>query len=230
MNPISRGLAGLRGLRGEILLELKKSQPLTASDLAATFAVSANAVRRHLKELEVEELVAYGREQRGSGAPTYAFRLTKHGEALFPKQYGDALKDVLDFVAESQGRDEVQRIFADRFKVHTERLRVQLAGATLEERLQAVTELLSNQGYMAEWSEEDGTLLLTEHNCAVKSAAEWFPEICAAEAEFLQDILETNVQRDMHISQGCNSCLYSIDMRSALPEASAQRGKDEEPQ
>ena len=50
------GLAGHRGLRGDILLELKRQQPLTAKQLADAFSVSANAVRRHLKELEAEHI------------------------------------------------------------------------------------------------------------------------------------------------------------------------------
>lgn len=227
MDWISPGLAGHKGLRGEILLRLKKSQPLTAKELGDAFSVSANAIRRHLKELEAEGLVVYGREQRGSGAPTNAYRLSAYGEAIFPQQYDDALKDVLSFVAESRGREEVQRIFADRFRAHADRLRVQLEGATLEERLAAVTELLSDQGYMAEWSREEGTLRLTEHNCAVRSAAEWFPEICAAEADFLQEVLETNVQRDAHIPQGCNSCLYLIEMCGS-PSPGAEGEPNEE--
>ncbi len=228
MDWISPGLAGHKGLRGEILLRLKKAQPLTAKELADGFQVSANAIRRHLKELEAEGLVAYGREQRGSGPPTYAYRLSDDGEAIFPQQYDDALKDVLKFVAESRGRDEVQRIFADRFRAHADRLRAQLTGATLEERLAAVTELLSDQGYMAEWSTEDGTLRLTEHNCAVRSAAEWFPEICAAEADFLQDVLETTVERQAHIPQGCNACLYSIDVNGVSGTGRVRDEQDEE--
>ena len=72
------GLAGHKGLRGDILLELKRLQPLTAKQLAVAFGVSANAVRRHLKELEAEGLVVYGREQRGTGAPTFTYRLSAY--------------------------------------------------------------------------------------------------------------------------------------------------------
>src|ERR1041384_2402465 len=59
-----------KGLRGQILLELKRAQPLTATELADKLGVSPNAVRHHLKELEAEQLIVYGREQRGVGAPT----------------------------------------------------------------------------------------------------------------------------------------------------------------
>src|SRR2546428_6274438 len=97
-------LAAHKGLRGQILLELKRAQPLTAKDLAEKLRVSPNAIRHHLKELEAEQLIAYGREQRGVGAPTYAYRLSAEGEALFPRQYERALTDVLERLDQQAGR------------------------------------------------------------------------------------------------------------------------------
>src|SRR2546426_11366998 len=76
-------LTAHKGLRAEILLLLKRAQPLTAKDLAHQLSVSPNAIRHHLKELEAEALIVYGREQRGVGAPTFAYRLSADGEALF---------------------------------------------------------------------------------------------------------------------------------------------------
>src|SRR5438477_646532 len=60
-------LTAHKGLRAEILLALKRAQPLTAKQLAHQLGVSVNAIRHHLKELEAEALIAYGREQRGVG-------------------------------------------------------------------------------------------------------------------------------------------------------------------
>ncbi|MGH7676496.1 MAG: helix-turn-helix domain-containing protein, partial [Gemmatimonadales bacterium] len=64
MTDLQSQLAPHKGLRGEILVALKRAQPLTARDLADRLGVSPNAVRHHLKELEAETLVVYGREQR----------------------------------------------------------------------------------------------------------------------------------------------------------------------
>jgi DeoR family suf operon transcriptional repressor len=212
MEVISPALAGHKGLRGQLLLELKRAQPLAARELADRFAVSANAVRRHLKELESEGLVHYEREQRGQGAPTYAYRLSKNGEKLFPRRYDEALTDVLRFVAQTNGRDEVRRIFAERFRAHAEQLNARLADADLEERVNAVVELLSGQGFMAEWSRDESTVRIAEHNCAVQAAATHFPEICAAEADFLREVLGTDIQREEYIPDGCNSCRYTVSL------------------
>lgn len=204
------GLAGHKGLRGDILLELKRAQPLTAAELADTFGVSANAVRRHLKELELEGLVLYRREQRGNGAPTYVFRLSEDGQALFPSKYGEALTDVLAYIARQSGRDAVRALFAERFRALAERLRGDLAEATLEEKVAAVVDVLSQQGFMAQWRIEDDGVRLAEHHCAVRQAAEQFPEICAAEVDFLREVLQSELTRESYIPDGCNACQYTI--------------------
>jgi len=218
MTPMTPGLAGHKGLRGDILLELKRAQPLTAAELAVRFAVSANAVRRHLKELEAEGLITWKRDQRGTGAPTHCYRLTAGGEALFPTQYGEALTDVLAFIAQRSGREAVRDFFAQRFRTHAERLRVELAHASLEEKVAAVVELLSGQGFMAAWTVEADGLQLAEHNCAVRAAAEQFPEICAAEADFLREVLQSDLERNSYIPDGCNACQYTIALGDSRRE------------
>src|SRR5712691_4098761 len=106
-------VAASKGLRGEIVLELKRAQPLTAKQLAAKLGVSTNAIRHHLKELEAESLVAYGREQHGVGAPTYAYRLSPVGEALFPQRYKEALTQLLERVVEKGGRRAAVELFEE---------------------------------------------------------------------------------------------------------------------
>lgn len=228
MEALPDGVAAHKGLRGRILLELKREQPLTARELAGRFAVSSNAIRRHLKELELEDLVSHDREHRSQGAPAYLFRLSDRGEALFPRQYDKALTDVLAYVAKTSGREQVQRIFAERFKAHAGPLE-DLADAPVEERVKAVVDLLCSQGFMAEWSVDGDRITIAEHNCAVQAAAEQFPEICQAEAEFLRSVLQTDLKRRAHIGQGCNACEYSLPITiTEKPTADDVTTADEE--
>src|SRR5260370_6798183 len=103
MRPRTSQLPTHKGLRGDILVALKRAQPLSASDLARQLAVSPNAVRHHLKELVAESLISYGREQRGVGAPTYAYRLARAGEALFPPAYEGTRTPLRQHVAQQAG-------------------------------------------------------------------------------------------------------------------------------
>src|SRR5712692_4316064 len=116
MTALMPQLTAHKGLRGAILMELKRAQPLTAKQLAQTLGVSANAVRHHLKELQAERLVLYGREQRGVGAPSFAYRLSPDGgEALFPQRYQETLTELLERMADKRGRAAAVELFEDHY-------------------------------------------------------------------------------------------------------------------
>lgn len=218
MRDLQPQLAAHKGLRGEILLALKRAQPLTAKQLAVQLGVSPNAIRHHLKELEAESLIAYGREQRGVGAPTYAYRLSTAGEELFPRAYAETLTQLLERVAEKAGRQAAVELFEDHYRELTRRVLAQLDGAEATERVDVVARLMNQQGYMAEWQASAGAFRLSEHNCAIRAVAERFPEVCAAEEKFLRDVLGAAVERRTHIPSGCNACEYAITFTARPPQ------------
>jgi DeoR family suf operon transcriptional repressor len=210
MDSLTPGLAGHKGLRGEILVELKKAQPLTAQELAERHRVTPNAVRRHLKELEAEQLIEHDREQRGQGAPTFTYRLSDRGEALFPNGYQAELTAALDFLAKHAGRDAVRRFFEQQFRRRADEILARLGDAPFEQRVAAVVEFLGREGFMPNVSNDAGHLRLAEHNCAMHAVAQRFPEVCDTELQFLTELLGPGVQRDRHIVSGCNACEYAI--------------------
>jgi DeoR family suf operon transcriptional repressor len=217
-------IGGHRGLRAQILHSIKRSQPVTAKELSETFGVSANAVRRHLKELELGGSVLYRREQRGMGAPVFVYRLTERGESLFPNRYEDALTGLLRHIEERAGRGEISRMFYEQFRERAERLKTELTDQPVEARLQRLVRMLSEEGYMAEWNSQGGTIRLAEHNCAIRSVAERYPEVCAAERRFLTEVLAAQVERRTHITEGSNACEYSItpDVAASASGASVE--------
>jgi DeoR family suf operon transcriptional repressor len=210
MRTLPLQLAAHKGLRGDILLELKRAQPLAAKQLAEKLGVSPNAIRHHLKELEAESLIVYGREQRGVGAPTYAYQLSPDGEELFPRAYEATLTQLLERVAEKAGRRAAVELLEDYYGDLTRKVMAQLDGAAASERVDVVSRLMNEQGYMAEWQESAGTFRLSEHNCAIRAVAQRFPEVCVAEEQFLRDVLGAAVERRTHIASGCNACEYAI--------------------
>jgi DeoR family suf operon transcriptional repressor len=218
-SPLNRSfLIGHKGVRGAVLVELKKAHRLTAKDLAARLQISLNAVRHHLKELEAEALVEYERQHRGVGAPAFAYRLTSAGEAIFPRRYEATLSELLDHVVEREGRPGAVAALEARYAALTRRLQEQLAGAPPAERMAAVARLLTDDGYMAEANASSGSGTLIEHNCAVQAVAQRFPEICAAEAKFLSAVLGAEVHRQEHILSGCSACEYRVRFRTPAPQ------------
>jgi DeoR family suf operon transcriptional repressor len=95
----------------------------------------------------------------------------------------------------------------------------ELAALPLQERASRLAALLSSLGYMAE--AEAGTL--RERNCVIRGVAQRFPEVCAAEAKFLEEWLGAHVERTQHIASGAACCEYCI--QSHAPQHAAAGGE-----
>lgn len=231
------GPAGaFRGPRGQILFELKRTDSLSARELAARLALSLNAVRHHIRELETEGVIEHVRQHRAVGAPAFAYRLSPQGQALFPRRYQETLTYVLEHVAVRDGRTAAIAMLEAHLQGMAARLKVELAGLTPEQRVEAVTRLRSEDGYMAEWqSAGEGAATIREHNCAIHAIAERFPEICAAEQRFMEEVLGAPVERRQHILSGCTACEYHVqfDTPRAPADAAAEvvqiRSRDARP-
>jgi len=202
-------LAGFKGLRSDLLVALRRDQPLTVKELGARFGLSTNAFRRHLKELGNAGLVRFRREVRGVGGPEYAYSLTERGEQLFPSSYASPLADALEVVRAEQGSEGVVRIFRRRWGALAHAANPVLATMPLAERARALAAMLTENGYMAESeSTSPHAVLIRAHSCALREIARQFPEVCSAEVAFIEEVLGCVVERRSHMMHGCTSCEY----------------------
>ena len=210
MEEVGTSLVGYRGIQAELLLALKKHQPLTARELAARFDLTPNAMRRHLETLEAAGIVRHAREVRGVGGPVHAFSLSGSGEALFPRQYATVLLETLDSIAGEHGRGGVSDFFRRKWTSLAAEAAPALQQLPLSERVQLLAELWTSMGYMAEADvdADSGLPVLRKHNCAIRAVAEQYPEICATEAAFIADVVGIPAERRQHILAGCNTCEY----------------------
>jgi len=221
-----RGVVGptgaYRGPRGQLLVELKRDEPLAAKELATRLGLSLNAVRHHLKELEAEGVIEYVREHRSVGAPAFAYRLSAQGQALFPRRYQETLTYILDHVAVRDGRAAAIAMLEAHLQGLAARLKVEFAALTPEQRVERMARLRSDDGYMAEWQLAGaGAATIREHNCAIHAIAERFPEICAAEERFMAEVLGAPVERRQHILSGCTACEYHVQFDTIRAPADA---------
>lgn len=202
---------GYRGARGLVLLELKRSGRRTVRELGVQLGLSLNAVRHHLKELEAAGLVTYQRQQSGGvGAPRFAYALSAAGEGLFPQRYKETLTQLLDHVVAHEGREAAVAFLASRYEELARRLAPELSGASPAERMRIVTRARADEGYMAEGHATFCCGTLKEHHCAIREVAERFPEVCAAEGRFLEQVLGGSVERRLHLLGGDGACEYNV--------------------
>jgi DeoR family suf operon transcriptional repressor len=220
MQDVIGALGGFRGVRADLLVALKKAQPMTAHELGDRFGLTANALRRHLKALEEDGLVRFAREVRGVGAPVYTFSLTAAGEALFPRSYVAVLATALDALRADRGDGAVTSVLESEWQQLADEAGPVLSTLPLSERVALVAELLTSKGYMAEsvGAESLGaasvgettTMTLRIHNCAVREIVERFPEACDVEAKFVEQLLGVPLVRGQHRRDGCGRCEYGV--------------------
>jgi len=214
MQDVIGALGGFRGVRADLLVALKKAQPMTAHELGDRFGLTANALRRHLKALEEDGLVSFARSVRGVGAPSYSYSLTAAGEALFPRSYVSVLTSALHALRETHGDAAMIGVLEVEWQQLAASAMPFLSELPLAERAALVAELLTSKGYMAESvasvGDDAGGATLRIHNCAVREIAERFPETCDVEAKFVEQLLGAPLVRRQHRLDGCGRCEYSV--------------------
>ncbi|MBL0169754.1 MAG: helix-turn-helix domain-containing protein [Gemmatimonadaceae bacterium] len=215
MEEVIGALGGFRGIRAELLVALKRAQPMTAHELGVQFGLTANALRRHLKVLEEDGLVDFAREVRGVGAPVYTYSLTDAGEALFPRRYMSVLATALDALQVVSGPKAVTSVLEAEWQRLADEAGPVVDALPLVERVAMVAELLTARGYMAEAVEitppgEAAITTLRIHNCAQGEIAARFPDACVVEARVLERLLGVPLVRGAHRMDGCGRCEYGV--------------------
>jgi len=182
-----------------------------AEELAASLEVTVSAVRQVLGALEGQGLVTHTEERVERGRPKHVYELTDAGDSLFPRRYGDLTNEVLGLLAQ---RDPalLADIFEQRRRRRVENARGRLAGLDRGEQVAELARILDDDGYLADVRVmDDGSYLITEHNCAILDVARRFGHACTSEISFLREVLPgADVERVQHIVEGAHVCAYSV--------------------
>ena len=201
--------------RDKVLFQLKTRGPQTAGQIGRRLGVTEVAVRQHLKRLEEEGLVEATEERRGVGRPSRVFSLTEKASGRFPNTHADLTVELLAALRSTFGVEGLDRIVAQRTRTQlaAHRARMPAAGASLEERVQALTRLRREEGYMAECQRErDGSFLLVENHCPICAAARFCQGFCRDELEVFRKLIgkDATVERVEHLLDGARRCAYRI--------------------
>jgi DeoR family transcriptional regulator, suf operon transcriptional repressor len=198
----------------DMLLYLLKQGQATAQDLAKELAISPQATRRHLKDLQTESLVVFQSVAGGMGRPQYMYQLSPKGREQFPNQYDQFVISFLDTLVNNLGYDQASAILQQHWQRKSLEYRTQLGDGSLSDRVAKLVELRRQEGYMAEFHSIDDTsnkFILTEHNCAIAQVANSFPTVCGHELEMFETALsDCQVERTHWINDGEHRCGYLI--------------------
>lgn len=209
----------------DILQHLLKQGQATAHDLATELDISPQAIRRHLKDLEAEELISYESLPAAMGRPQHLYQISRQGRDRLrrtlsdrPDSHGKFAVSLLDTLAETVGYDQMSAILQKQWERKALEYRDRIGTGCVQERVANLVELRKAEGFMAEWyavssDSDQGTsrFIMTEHNCAISNVAESFPSICGHELQMFATVLpDCIVERTHWIINGEHRCGYLV--------------------
>ena len=206
----------LSDAKRRLLERLKRLGPITVGSLARDLGLTDMAVRQHLQVLEGHGLIRSEKQKpKGRGRPSVRWSLTPLAAEIFPDRHGDLTLGLLDATREAFGEEGLDRILDLRAREQLDDYRQRLPPTTapLGERVEALAQQRSVEGYMAEALDDgEGGWTLVEHHCPICVAAQRCAGLCRTELEVFRKTLgdDVRVERTRHLLQDDDRCAYSI--------------------
>ena len=232
-----------RGTRARVARLILELGPSTASLIGGRLGLTPAAIRRHLDNLLAEGLIetrsARTYASRGRGRPARLFAITDAGRSAFEHAYDDLASSALRFLAAEAGPTAVGKFARHQVSELERRYGAVLAGVAPGERVRALADALSADGYAASASAAPaptpapadaaagatamaGGEQLCQHHCPVAHVAEEFPQLCEAETEAFSRLLGRPVQRLATIAHGDGICTTHVTGPSLVGEPPAE--------
>jgi len=204
--------------RDSIVRTMRKQGKCTVKELADAVSVSPVSVRHHLASLQAQGLIEVEERRHGVGRPQYVYSLSEQALELFPTRYLRLTNRLIDEIKESLPEGKVIELFAAVASSMAETYAQQLRGLPLEERMQRLTELLSNEGFEADLQHRGDSLVIRELSCPYLRVGQEHPEVCQVDQDFIATALSLPVERVTCLLEGDAHCSYQVNIDEALRE------------
>lgn len=224
-SPLSdRRTPGLGETQRRILEQLKLRGASTLGELGESIELARETLREHLNALAARKLVRRaGRRREGPGRPENVYALDEAGEALFPRREGEVLRQLARHLLEGGRSAELETFFQRRVAAVGDEALRRVSELEGRDRLEAVADLLSEEGFMARVLEgEDGRPRLRLHHCPLQDLVEATQLPCRAELTWVGEALEAPLERESYMPDGDRTCGYAV----GTPEAGEETGEE----
>jgi DeoR family suf operon transcriptional repressor len=186
---------------------------ITAAQLADQLGVSVQVMRRHLRSLEEDGLVAASPAPEGPGRPSNRWHLTTAGRGQFPDGSEHFALGLLSSMASSLPAEMVDQLLKQQAADKASDYRRQIGAGTVQQRLERLVELRRREGYVAEFRPDpDGQgWLMSEFHCSVMKIAEQFPCVCDQELQLIRHTFpDCHVERVHWLLEGGHACGFRL--------------------
>jgi len=201
----------LKETRGEIVNLLKTRQGLSASELAEELELHSMTIRQHLAILESNDYILRTKEKSNRGRPKFFYHLTqKAKEKISPRSYPQFAVGLLDILASTDGSEKVNHLLRTHIENKIQAEIGNFENKTLSQKVNMLTSLLDEEGYMVELEETSDAYLLKMHHCILEDVAQKYRQLCDSELEMFLRLLGVVVERVCHTVAEDDYCSYRV--------------------
>lgn len=189
---------------------LKQSPNLSVGEIAQKLGITEMAVRRHLNNLERDQLLSSHLVRQSMGRPSRVYYLTEKADDFFPKAYTTFAIELIEDLQSVQGADAVEQLFVRRAERLYRQYKEEVNGDGLEEKVHQLVQVQNRKGYMVELEKQEGRWILKEYNCPIAQVAKQYPQACDGEVLLFERLLGCRVERIQCMAKGATHCVFAF--------------------
>jgi predicted ArsR family transcriptional regulator len=199
-----------KSTREKVLQTLLSRQRCTINELADAVEINPISVRHHIARLEAEGLVTSEEERHGVGRPRRLYFLTEQGIEHFPSRYLKLTIRLLEQLKGSMPESMVNSLFTQMAQDMAMEYQAEARNLNMEQRLDLVTTMLSDEGFTVEWEKQGEQYLIREISCPYYRIGQNHPEVCAVDQTLISTVLSVPAEKVNCVLNGDAHCTYLV--------------------
>lgn len=203
------------GSKKQLLELIKRKGTVSIDEAVAHTELAKTTLREHFLQLERDGYIKRDYVRSGPGRPSLEYQMTQKGNNLFPSYESALIKELLNFLKTKGERQTIEEFFRAFWEKRIEKAQLrmdQTSESNRQSRVEALIQMLEEEGFMPEFNLDADTQSLTikECNCPFSEVVKETRLPCKLEAIFYKRLFNEKVERTSHIAEGDYSCTYNI--------------------
>lgn len=205
------------GTKKEIVEIIKRRGTLSIDEAVEEIELAKTTLREHFLKLERDGFVERDYVRSGPGRPSLQYQLTPKGNSLFPSYEASLIREMIRHLKEKGEETVIENFFESFWDGRLEKARSRMDEVSkqdLETKLEALMQMLEEEGFMPEFEIDDDKEKVTvkECNCPFSEVVKETRLPCKLEAKFYEKLFEQQMERTTYIAEGDHACTYEVEL------------------
>jgi DeoR family transcriptional regulator, suf operon transcriptional repressor len=209
----------MKSTRDRIIQTLLNHPKSTIIELAEAVGINGISVRHHLNALLADGSVIVEEVRHGVGRPRQVYSLSERGQERFPTRYLKLTSRLLDQIKETLPGPVVNNLFLQMASEMAADSAFKVKSMTLEQKLDAIKELLAQEGFSVEWEQHGDEYHINEITCPYYHIGQHHPEVCTVDQTLISTVLAIPAEKINCVLHGDAHCTYVISKQTIQESA-----------